>query len=156
MTDEIAAQVGVASRPAPNLRRAARAAAFLAFAAFIVFGPFAAQVLHVRHAFARPWTMFSEIGVGILDGEFSATARDGSVAALTPLQVLSAERYPLIRSIHFPLRVVEDGDLRKFADRYCAEHDVRLAFSGRVGTRQGWRDLKAGDICAWPSYELRQ
>lgn len=148
MTDHAATRALPTWRLNWDFRRFSRTAVFFLFAALILLGPFAAQVLHVRHVLARPWVMFAGVGVGILNGEFQAVAPDGSAMTLKPLQLLGAERYPVTRSTEFPLRIVKDGDLRKFAERFCANNNVKLSYSGFVGSREGWRVLNADNLCA--------
>ncbi|MDX8520871.1 hypothetical protein [Mesorhizobium dulcispinae] len=41
--------------------------AFMAIAAFMIAGPVAEQVFGVRTALLRSWTMFSAIGLGVID-----------------------------------------------------------------------------------------
>jgi hypothetical protein len=115
-----------------------------------VLGPFMAQVLGVRNGLVRPWTMFAAVGVGILSGEFQAVGHDGRVTRLSPLQVFGADRYPVMLSTQFSLRVEKPDDLRKFAEAYCATHRVKLSYAGHVGSRQGWQELYVQDICERP------
>jgi hypothetical protein len=150
MTDSTATSLAPLRGVAWDFRRWARTIVFVLFAAHIWFGPYAVQILEIRNPLFRPWTMFSGIGVGILKGEFHAVGRNGSVRTLTPLQMLGLDRYPVMRSTQFPMRVIEPGDLRKFTASYCELHDPKLSFTGFVGTRTGWRALSAADICAWP------
>jgi len=96
--------------------------------------------------------MFAAVGVGILSGEFDAVGSDGAVTRLSPLQVYGSDRYPAMLSTQFPLRVEKEQDLRKFAEAYCAKHNVKLSFTGRVGTRRGWQDLRGEDICGHPAH----
>jgi hypothetical protein len=145
----------IPARSAAAMRRTVRAGAFAAFAALIWLGPFASQILQIKHPLLRPWTMFSGVGVGILKGEFLALADDGAVTRLTPLQVLGRDRYPVTRSTEFPLRIGKIEDLRSFAARFCETRSARLSFDGRVGGYQGWQALQADDICARPGHESR-
>jgi hypothetical protein len=153
MTDWAASPSAPDRSAAHESRRRARTAVFFAFAALVVLGPSVPQVLDIHLRLFRPWTMFSGVGVGILKGEFRAVTRDGAVTRYAPLQLLGRDRYPVMRSIHFPLRVMQDSDLRKFAAEFCARSDASLSFDGFVGTRQGWRALRADDICRWPLHD---
>ncbi|WP_071030961.1 hypothetical protein [Mesorhizobium sp. LCM 4576] len=47
-----------------------RLIAFVAIAAFMIAGPVAEQVFGVRTALLRSWTMFSAIGLGVIDASF--------------------------------------------------------------------------------------
>jgi len=138
----------IATVNAPNIRHLARTATFVGFTALIFFGPFAAQILGVNNPLFRPWYMFAGVGVDIPKGEFTATARDGTVTRLTPLQVLGIKHYPVMLSFEFQTRAEGKDGMQKFAQAFCAKNDVKLTFRGHVGSRQGWRPLEAGDLCA--------
>ena len=125
-----------------------RLAVFLALGLFIVLGPLVGQVLDFPGVWVRRWAMFSEVGVGVLKGEFRAEFRDGSRAVLTPLEVLGLKRYPPVLSMRFPALVRDERDLQFFAQGFCRRKPIRVDFRGWTGTRDGWRALAVDDVCA--------
>ncbi len=73
-----------------------RTVAFAVLAAHILIGPFLAQIADIRSPLWRPWTMFSQVGVGVLDGAFTVEDGEGAVTELSPLQLLEFDWYPRI------------------------------------------------------------
>lgn len=139
------------SRPAVRVRLvvASRAVMFAVLAAYILLGPWLVQIRGVQHPLLRPWTMYSGVGVGMLDGAFVVEGRADGPITHTPLEVLGLERYPIVAFYAFPDRVLADEDLPRVAARFCARlgQGETLAFAGRVGTRQGWRAIAMDDLC---------
>lgn len=126
----------------------ARLAVFLALGLFIVLGPLFGRALDLPAVWVRRWAMFSEVGVGVLKGEFRAELRDGSRVVLTPLDVLGLKRYPPVLSMRFPALVRDERDLQFFAQGFCQRKPIRVDFHGWTGTRDGWRALAVDDVCA--------
>jgi hypothetical protein len=112
-----------------------RLAAFLFIAAFMVAGPIAEQAFGLRTALLRSWTMFSGIGLGVIDASFAIRQPDGSLAPLDRFEMLGASRDGKLR------RIEDRAELASIIERLCAaagqEADIRV--SARQGTRDGWR-----------------
>ncbi|TGQ92024.1 hypothetical protein EN847_34805, partial [Mesorhizobium sp. M1C.F.Ca.ET.204.01.1.1] len=66
--------------------------AFIAIAAFMIAGPVAEQVFGVRSAWLRSWTMFSAIGMGVIDASFEIRQPDGTLVPLDRFELLGARR----------------------------------------------------------------
>lgn len=134
-----------------GLRLQARRIGFTAIALFILLAPAAGQIFGVKHLLLREWVMYSGVGVGIPKGEFRIWRGDQPVATLSPLEALELTAYPRVIHYTFPHRILGDEDLPGFAARLCAalaDHDAdRVSFEGVIGTRQGWRSARHGDLC---------
>ncbi|TIV63478.1 MAG: hypothetical protein E5V89_31395 [Mesorhizobium sp.] len=66
--------------------------AFVAIAGFMIAGPVAEQVLGVQTAGLRSWTMFSAIGMGVIDASFEIRQPDGTLVPLDRFELLGARR----------------------------------------------------------------
>lgn len=134
-----------------ELARTLRAAAFSAIAAYIIASPFLVQIAGLNLPFIRPWIMFKEVGVGVLKGEFEFTSKDGSVARLSPLEVLGLDRYPVhAQTYRFKKLVFEDAHIERVVADFCGQRRgdyAGLSFRGRVGAGPAWRPLTADDLC---------
>lgn len=93
--------------------------------------------------------MFSGVGVGILDGTFTVVEQDGIIRRLTPLEAAHLDAYPVIIPYNFEGLVTEAADLARLAQPLCDEtaETGAVSYDGFVGTREGWRPLRADDIC---------
>lgn len=127
---------------------AVRLLAFCAIAAFVLLAPMFPHVFNIHGKLLRPWMMYSDVGVGLLKGDFRIE-QAGATRTVAPLELMGLERYPRLRHYRFEQRVLHDGDLGRIAATYCATlpAGARLSFGGAVGTRNGWRPLKADDLC---------
>ena len=82
---------GVSVRPAGWIAAGRlRLAAFLVIAAFMIAGPIAEQAFGLRTAMLRSWTMFSGIGLGVIDASFAIRQPDGSLVPLDRFAMLGA------------------------------------------------------------------
>lgn len=126
-----------------------RRVVFGLLAAFILLGPAPGQLFGKHSPWLREWVMYSGVGVGILDGSFTASQEDGTQTVYSPLQVAGLDSYPMIKHYYFDNRVFVPEDLGKFAANLCEtlEPGGQLAFDGYVGTRQGWQVLKQDNVC---------
>ena len=127
----------------------ARKFIFILLASFILLGPAVEQVFGYKSVWMPRWIMYSGVGVGILKGTFHLARPNEPVVELTPLGVLSLDRYPMIRHYEFDQTILEKSDLRHFASRICDDlpSGGTLSFIGSVGTRQGWQAMNVADIC---------
>lgn len=127
-----------------------RELAFLGIAVFILLGPAAAQVLHYKTFWLRGWVMYSEVGVGVLKGQFHLFSPGEKPRELSPLKVLGLDQYPFLRHYEFDRRVNTPQDLKRFAEAFCngLRPGQTLSYRGQVGTRQGWRVFEVEDICS--------
>lgn len=135
-----------------GLRAQVRRIGFGVIALFILLAPSAGQVFGVNHLLLREWVMYSGVGIGIPKGEFRIWRGDQIVATLSPLEALDLPAYPSVIHYTFQHRILGDEDFPGFAAQLCAalaDHDAdRVSFEGVIGTRQGWRSAREGDLCA--------
>ena len=138
---------GVSVRPAGWIAAGRlRLAAFLVIAAFMIAGPVAEQAFGLRTPLLRSWTMFSGIGLGVIDASFAIRQPDGS---LVPL-----DRFAMLGASHDgKLKRIEDRDeLASIIMRLCeaAGQGADIRVSARQGTRDGWRVVHtdAANACA--------
>jgi hypothetical protein len=130
------AATGASVRPAGWISAGRlRLAAFLVIAAFMIAGPAAEQIFGLRTAFLRSWTMFSGIGLGVIDASFAIRQPDASLAPLDRFAMLGAPRNGKLK--HIETR----DELASIIKRLCAAAgqgaDIRV--SARQGTSDGWR-----------------
>ena len=71
----------------------------MAISAFMIAGPVAEQVFGVQSAWLRSWTMFSAIGVGVIDTSFEIRRPDGGLVPLDRFEMLGAPRYGKLKWI---------------------------------------------------------
>jgi len=132
LTDAVSTDLS--ARPAGSAVRL-RLVLFMAIAAFMVTGPVIEQGFGARTAFWRSWTMFSGIGLGVIDASFAIRQPDGS---LVPL-----DRFAMLGASHDgKLKRIEDRDeLASIIMRLCeaAGQGADIRVSARQGTRDGWR-----------------
>lgn len=133
----------------PFVQAQLRRALFTACAMFILLGPAPGQLFGNHSAWLREWIMYSGVGIGIPKGMFTVQGGADDGAVYTPLQAAGLERYPRIAHYSFEQRIFDPSGLARFAAPLCASlsDDQRLAFSGHVGTRQGWEPLADPDVC---------
>lgn len=114
--------------------RRLRLAAFLAIAAFIIGGPVAEQVFGLRSVVLRSWTMFSTIGLGVIDASFAIRQADGTFVPFDRFAVLDASRGGKMK------RIESRDELASVIERLCAAAgqgaDIRVR--ARQATRDGW------------------
>ncbi|BCM18914.1 hypothetical protein [Mesorhizobium sp. J8] len=145
MADIISIRTG--AEPAGRLSPARlRLIAFMAIAAFMIAGPVAEQVFGVRTALLRSWTMFSAIGLGVIDASFEIRRPDGALVSLDRFEMLGAPRNGRLKWIQ------SREDLASVIKRLCAVAgqgaDIRVR--ARLGTRGGWQTIHtdAQNACA--------
>lgn len=131
---------GVSARPAGWISAGRlRLAAFLVIAAFMIAGPAAEQVLGLRTKLLRSWTMFSEIGFGVIDASFAIRQPDGTLVPLDRFEMLGAPRDGKLK------RIEDRAELASIIERLCAAAgqgaDIRV--SARQAGRDGWRIVHA-------------
>ncbi len=116
--------------------RVLRAMAFVLIAAWMLFGPVYRQVLGEVDVIFRKWTMFSGIGINMLDVAFYTREPGGTLAILDHKSVL------LYSDDTRPERVMQLADVYNIGFRLCdvlQGADVRVV--ARRATKQGWKDL---------------
>jgi hypothetical protein len=123
-----------------------RLIAFMAIAAFIIAGPVAEQVFGVRTALLRSWTMFSAIGLGVIDASFEIRRPDGALVPLDRFEMLGAPRDGRLKWIK------SREDLASVIKRLCmaAGQGADIRVRARLGTRSGWQTIHtdAQNACA--------
>jgi len=123
-----------------------RLLAFMAIAAFMIAGPAAEQVLGVQTAWLRSWTMFSAIGLGVIDVSFEIRRPDGALVPLDRFEMLGAPRNGRLK------RIESRDELASVIKRLCAAAgqgaDIRVR--ARQATRSGWQTIHtdAENACA--------
>ncbi|RWA66116.1 hypothetical protein [Mesorhizobium sp.] len=118
----------------------------MAIAAFMIAGPVAEQVFGVRTALLRSWTMFSAIGLGVIDAAFEIRRPDGALLPLDRFEMLGASRSGGLK------RIESRDELASVIKRLCAAAgqgaDIRVR--ARQATRAGWQIVHsdAENACA--------
>ncbi len=109
--------------------------AFMAIAAFMAAGPAAQQVFGVQTPWLRSWTMFSAIGLGVIDASFEIRRPDGALVPLDRFEMLGARR-------DGRLKWIQSGeDLTSVIKRLCtvAGQGADIRVRARQATRGGWQ-----------------
>lgn len=123
-----------------------RLLAFMAIAGFIVAGPVAEQVFGVQSAWLRSWTMFSAIGLGVMDASFEIRQPDGKLVPLDRFAVLGAPRDGKLKWIQ------NREQLASVINRLCtaAGQGADIRVRARLATRDGWQVIHtdAENACA--------
>ena len=145
MADIISIRIG--ARPAGRLSAGRlRLCAFMAIAGFMIAGPAAEQIFGVQSPWLRSWTMFSAIGLGVIDASFEIRGPDGALVPLDRFAMLGAPRNGRLKWIQNP------EELASVIKRLCAVAgqgaDIRVR--ARLGTRGGWQTIHtdAENACA--------
>lgn len=114
--------------------RRLRLAVFLAITAFMIGGPVAEQVFGLRSVVLRSWTMFSAIGLGVIDASFAIRQADGTLVPLDRFAMLEASQGGKLR------RIESRDELASIIKRLCSAvgqgADIRVR--ARQATRDGW------------------
>ena len=139
--------IGTGAEPAERLSaERLRLIAFMAIAAFMIAGPVAEQVFGVRTALLRSWTMFSAIGLGVIDASFEIRRPDGALVPLDRFELLGAPRDGRLKWIK------SREDLASVIKRLCmaAGQGADIRVRARQGTRDGWQTIHtdAQNACA--------
>ncbi|MBK1865871.1 hypothetical protein [Taklimakanibacter albus] len=145
MTDTLA--TGIPAEPAGSIpARRIRLLAFLAIAVFMLAGPVIEQFAGTRTVFWRSWTMFSGIGIGLVDASFSVRQPDGTSAPIDRFAVLGERRNGKLR------RIETSEELTSIIERLCAAlgSGADLRVKARQATRDGWRIINTGEQNACP------
>lgn len=121
---------------------------FGGLATFILLAPAMPQVFGHGNPIFRPWTMYSVVGMGLLQGEFTIT-QNGSDEVLTPSEFLNLPRYKLAMRLTQPYLVFGEDDLRARIEEYCARNrvDASISFKGEVALVRGWKALSLTRGC---------
>ena len=142
MTDMIS--TGISAERAGSIpTRRIRLVMFLAIAAFILAGPVIEQFAGTRTVFWRSWTMFSGIGIGLIDASFSVP---GSLMPIDRFAALDERRNGKLR------RIETTEELTVIVQRLCAAlgQGAYLRVKARQATRDGWRVINTGEQNACP------
>ena len=128
--------IRVSARPAGRVSAGRlRLVAFIAIAAFMIAGPAAEQVFGVRTDWLRSWTMFSAIGVGVIDASFEIRRPDGALVPLDRFEMLGAPRDGKLKWIQ------NREELASVIKRLCTAAgpgaDIRVR--ARQAARSGWQ-----------------
>ncbi|MDX8449128.1 hypothetical protein [Mesorhizobium captivum] len=109
----------------------------MATAAFMIAGPAAEQVFGVRTALLRSWTMFSAIGLNVIDASFEIRRPDGALLPLDRFEMLGAPRGGRLK------RIESREELASVIKRLCTATrqgaDIRVR--ARQATRIGWQTV---------------
>lgn len=120
--------------------------AFVAIAGFMIAGPVAEQVLGVQTAGLRSWTMFSAIGMGVIDASFEIRQPDGTLVPLDRFELLGARRDGGLK------RIESRDELASVIRRLCtaAGQGADIRVRARQATRSGWQIVRtdAENACA--------
>lgn len=145
MTDVLS--TGISTEPAGSLpARRVRLIIFMAIAAFMLAGPVIEQLVGTRTVFWRSWTMFSGIGIGLVDATFSSRQPDGSLMPIDRFAVLDERRNGKLR------RIETTEELTSIIAQLCASlgAGADLRVKARQATREGWRIINMGEQNACP------
>ncbi|MBN9550767.1 MAG: hypothetical protein J0H31_18325 [Alphaproteobacteria bacterium] len=127
--------IGTGAEPAGRLSAGRlRLLAFIAIAGFMIAGPVAEQVFGVRMALLRSWTMFSAIGLGVIDVSFQIRRPDGALVPLDRFEMLGASRDGRLKWIG------SREELASVIGRLCkaAGQGADIRVRARQATRGGW------------------
>jgi len=120
--------------------------AFIAIAAFMIAGPAAEQVFGVQALLLRSWTMFSAIGLGVIDASFEIRQPDGTLVPLDRFVMLGARRDGTLK------RIESREELASVIKRLCtaAGQGVDIRVRARLAARNGWQIIRtdADNACA--------
>lgn len=145
MTDTISTGI-LRGRAGSIPARRIRLVMFLAIAAFMLAGPVIEQFVGTRTVFWRSWTMFSGIGIGVIDASFSVRQPDGSSMPVDRFAALDERRNGKLR------RIETTEELTAIIQRLCAAlgSGADLRVKARQATRDGWRVVTMGEQNACP------
>ena len=139
--------IGTGAEPAGRLSAGRlRLVAFAAIAAFMIAGPAAEQIFGVQSPWLRSWTMFSAIGLGVIDASFEIRRPDGALAPVDRFEMLGAPRNGKLKWIQ------NREELASVIKRLCtaAGQGADIRVRARLGTRGGWQTIHtdAENACA--------
>jgi hypothetical protein len=139
--------IGTGAEPAGRLSAGRlRLVAFTAIAAFMIAGPAAEQIFGVQSPWLRSWTMFSAIGLGVIDASFEIRQPDGALVPLDRFAMLGAPRNGKLKWIQ------NREELASVIKRLCtvAGQGADIRVRARLGTRSGWQTIHtdAENACA--------
>ncbi|TPN81969.1 hypothetical protein FJ987_16930 [Mesorhizobium sp. CU2] len=139
--------IGVGAKPAGRVSAGRlRLTAFVAIAGFMIAGPVAEQVFGVQSAWLRSWTMFSAIGVGVIDASFEIRQPDDRFIPLDRFEMLGAPRNGKLKWIQ------NREELASVIKRLCtvAGQGADIRVRARQATRSGWQIIHsdAENACA--------
>ncbi|TPI53424.1 hypothetical protein FJ417_26140 [Mesorhizobium sp. B3-1-7] len=139
--------IGTGAEPAGWLSAGRlRLVAFTAIAAFMIAGPAAEQIFGVQTPWLRSWTMFSAIGLGVIDASFEIRQPDGALIPLDRFEMLGASRGGRLK------RIESRAELASVVKRLCttAGQGADIRVRARLGTRSGWQIIHtdAENACA--------
>ncbi|TPI18086.1 hypothetical protein [Mesorhizobium sp. B4-1-1] len=145
MADIISIRTG--AEPAGRLSAGRlRLVAFTAIAAFMIAGPATEQIFGVQTPWLRSWTMFSAIGLGVIDASFEIRQPDGVLIPLDRFEMLGAPRDGGLK------RIESREELASVVKRLCtvAGQGADIRVHARLGTRNGWQIIHtdAENACA--------
>ncbi|TPI40924.1 hypothetical protein FJW07_06535 [Mesorhizobium sp. B3-1-9] len=145
MADIISIRTG--AEPAGRLSAGRlRLVAFTAIAAFMIAGPAVDQIFGVQTPWLRSWTMFSAIGLGVIDASFEIRQPDGALIPLDRFEMLGASRDGRLK------RIESREELASVVKRLCtvAGQGADIRVRARLGTRNGWQTIHtdAENACA--------
>jgi hypothetical protein len=139
--------IGTGAEPAGRLSAGRlRLVAFTAIAAFMIAGPAAEQIFGVQSPWLRSWTMFSAIGLGVIDASFEIRQPNGALVPLDRFAMLGAPRNGKLKWIQ------NREELASVIKRLCtvAGQGADIRVRARLGTRSGWQTIHtdAENACA--------
>jgi hypothetical protein len=141
------AATGISAEPAGSIPvRRIRLIIFMTVAAFMLAGPVSEQLAGTRTVFWRSWTMFSGIGIGLIDASFSVRPPDGGLMPIDRFVALGERRNGKLR------RIETSEELTSIVERLCAAlgSGADLRVQARQATRDGWRIITMGEQNACP------
>jgi hypothetical protein len=112
-----------------------RLALFVAIAACMIAGPVIEQVFGNRSPLLRSWTMFSGIGIGLIDISFATRSPDGTLVPLDRFETLRVPRDGKLR------RIEDLNELASIVVDLCTALGLGadLRVKGRQAQRHGWQ-----------------
>jgi hypothetical protein len=122
-------------------RNLLRAVGFATFLILIIWGPFATQVLNSQNALYRPWVMFGEVGVGLMDIDFMQVDDSGEPAKLDRFDILGYDGKEDAPEWLWLIDSDEDLDLVISALCQALGESADLRIEGRVANKGGWEDI---------------
>ena len=143
MTDAVSTDLS--ARPAGSAVRL-RLVLYMAIAAFMVTGPVIEQGFGARTAFWRSWTMFSAIGLGVIDVSFFVRQQDGTLVPLDRFATLGGRPGGKFK------RIEDTKELTALVLQLCATlgPGADLRVTARQATREGWQVISTDErnVCA--------
>lgn len=121
---------------------AARSLVFVLVLAAIVVGPGHLRWLVAPRSTLDGWSMYHDLGVGLVDARFVQVTASGARLDLDPLKLLRSEPRPISR------RLRGLGEFEALGLKLCAAlgPGAEVRAHARVATLEGWTVAATGDV----------